>query len=64
MLIRVMTVFELSEMEEMLPEVRGMVNIKHESYGQIYDAFIYSGNLYLVVEYFPNGSLADLVTAV
>lgn len=61
MLIRVLTVFELEEMEEILPEVKGMVNIKNECYGQIFDAFIYSGNLYMVVEYFPNGSLADLV---
>lgn len=64
MAIRVVTVFDQEELEEMIGELRECCLQVGDHLGRVYDAFILSSNLYLVTEYFENGSLRDLVLLV
>ena len=60
-IIRVITVLEMDEIEDTLKEVRQAMNGLKDQHATVFDCFIYTGNLYIVLEYFENGSLMDLV---
>ncbi len=60
-IIKVMTIFEIEELDEIINEMKDFCNKTNDYHGKVYDSFIFSGNLYLVLEYFENGSLMDLV---
>jgi serine/threonine protein kinase len=59
--VRIITVFEMDELEEIIGELKKITQKESEYFGKVYDCFIYSCNLYLVMEYFENGSLMDAV---
>jgi serine/threonine protein kinase len=59
--VRIITVFEMEELEEIIGELMKITQKVSDYFGKVYDCFIYSCNLYLVMEYFENGSLMDAV---
>ena len=60
-IIKVMTIFEHEELDEIITELKGSCNKSSEYLAIVHDCFIFAGNLYLVMDYFENGSLMDLV---
>lgn len=59
--VRILTIFEMDELEEIITELKRIVPQESEYFGKVYDCFIYSINLYIVMEYFESGSLMDAV---
>lgn len=51
----------MEELEEVIGELKSITRNESDYFGKIFDCFIYSSNLYLVMEYFENGSLMDAV---
>lgn len=51
----------MDELEEIITELKKIVPQESEYFGKVYDCFIYSINLYIVMEYFESGSLMDAV---
>ena len=60
-IVKVMTIFDMEELEDIIAELMACCNKPSEYHGKVFDCFIFTSNLYLVLEYFENGSLMDLV---
>jgi serine/threonine protein kinase len=62
--VKVLTVFEMDDMKDIMNELMKKINKTGEFEAQLYDVFCYNGNMFLVLEYFENGSIKDLVTII
>jgi len=59
--IKIITVFDSDIISDIINELTANYIGADHPYGRLYDAFSYKGNLFLVQEYFENGSIGDLV---
>ena len=60
-MIKVITIFDEEEIEGMVTDIKTSCTKANQYHGKVFDCFIYTNNLYLVLEHFENGSLMDLV---
>ena len=60
--MKVITIFDEQELEGVVKDIMGSSSKANHHHGRVLDCFIYNNNLYLVLEYFENGSLMDLVS--
>lgn len=59
--MNILTFFELNELEDVNREIQALKGFRSKYLGQIYECFIHNGKLFLSLEYFPAGSLLDMV---
>jgi serine/threonine protein kinase len=59
--MNILTFFELTELEDVSREIAQLKGFRSKYLGQIYDSFMHNGKLFLSLEYFPAGSLLDMV---
>ena len=62
-ILRVVTVLEKEDLDEVISELNQRCKKQSKWFGKVEDCFIYQSNLYIVEEYFENGSLMDLVVS-
>lgn len=58
-----MTILEADLVSDVIKELQPQLNKEDKCLAKLYDVFSYKGNLFLVTEYFENGSLGDLVSS-
>jgi len=59
--MKIITIFDADELEGVVSDIKASGHKPAVLHGKVLDCFIYTNNLYLVLEFFENGSLADLV---
>lgn len=60
-ILRVITVLEKEDLDEVISEINQRSKKQSKWFGKVEDCFVYQSNLYIVEEFFENGSLMDLV---
>lgn len=59
--MNILTFFELNELDDVNREIQVLKGFRSKYLGQIYESFIHNGKLFLSLEYFPAGSLLDMI---
>ena len=59
--IKLVAIFDLQTLKKIQKELTEAIGGVSQWMAGLYDCFSYLGNLYVVTEYFENGSLLDIV---